>query len=121
MPAVRVAREGEKLNPKRVYILAGPCNFQGKYDHFAGMIPSMAEERILEGDVFAFCNAQRTQLSVLQWQGDGFALYFKRTEFERYPWPYTRTVKLIEISPGDLRLLLEIPRLIQRLNGIPSG
>lgn len=117
---VRVAREGEKLNPKRVFLLVGPSNFQGKYNHFASLIPSMAADRIMEGDVFAFCSAQRTQLSVLQWQGDGFALYFKRTEFERYPWPYTPEAKLIEITPGDLRLLLEIPRLIQRMNGIPT-
>jgi transposase len=115
---VRAAREGEKLNPKRVYLLTGQLPFQGKYDYFAGLLPQIAEEALWKGDAFVFCNRQRTQLSVLQWQEDGFALFFKRTEIGRFPWPVTREQKLVEISPVDLRLLLEIPRLIQRMQGI---
>ena len=67
IPTVRVARAGEKLNPKRVFLLTGPSKFQGKYDHFVSLIPPVAEKEIMQGDVFVFCNAQRTQLSVLQW------------------------------------------------------
>jgi hypothetical protein len=121
MFSVRAAREGERLNPKRVYLLAGTSKFQGKYDHFASLVPLVAEEALLNGDVFVFCNTQRTQLSVLQWQGDGFALFFKRTEFNRYPWPAAWERKLIEITPIDLRLLLEIPSLMRRLYGISGG
>jgi len=120
MFTVRAAREGEKLNPKRVFLLTGRSKFQGKYDHFVSLIPSGAEGALLNGDVFVFCNGQRTQLSVLQWQGDGFALFFKRTEFNQYPWPLTLERKLIEISVADLRLLLEIPGLTRRLYGIPA-
>lgn len=121
MMPVRVARADEKLRPRRVYLLSGRSNFQGKYDHFAGLIPLTERWGLLEGDVYVYCNAQRTQLSVLQWQGDGFALFFKRTEYTRYPWPCSSERKVIEIKPMDLRMLLEIPRLVQRLSGMPEG
>jgi len=115
---IRVADEDEELNPRRVFLMPGPSKFQGKYDHFVGLIPLSAEDRVFSGDVFVFCNIQRTQLSVLQWQDDGFALFFKRTEFERYPWPFAVEQELIEITPSDLHFLLEIPRFMRRLYGI---
>ena len=120
MLPVRIAHENEKLKPKRVFLLAGPYKFQGKFDHFSSLIPMAAQKQLMDGDVFVYCNKQRTQLSVLQWQEDGFVLFFKRTEFERYPWPLSPEPKLIEISPMDLRLLLEIPCLLQRISGIPG-
>ena len=117
---IRLAGQGEKLNPKRVFIVAGPSRFQGKYDQFASQVPVGAEEWMMNGDVFVFCNVRRTQLSILQWQEDGFALFFKRTEYDRYPWPDAENQELVEITPADLRLLLEIPLLLLRLQGTPT-
>lgn len=114
---LRAARADEKLRPKRVYLLAGNYHFVGKYDHFAGLIPLADQSGLMEGDVYVYCNKQRTQLGILQWQGSGFALFFKRIEYERYPWPFSVAPKLVEIEPNELRMLLEMPRLAKRLSG----
>lgn len=112
---VHGARKGEKLRPKRIYMLTGLYSFGGKMDHFASLIPLEYQSRLMEGDVFVYCNMQRTQLSILQWQGDGFALYFKRQEYERYTWPSMREQKLIEITTRELWMLMEGPRVLKRL------
>jgi hypothetical protein len=72
------------------------------------------------GDLFVFCNCSRHQISALQWQGDGFAIMFKRTEEERYPWPISAQVKVIEINHEDLERLLEFPQFVRRLSGLPA-
>ena len=38
------------------------------------------EHNVLGGDIFIFINKRRNQVKLLQWEGDGFALYYKRLE-----------------------------------------
>ena len=103
---------------QRVFIVCGPLFFSGKVDAFAARIPRALEYNLAIGDVFVFCNRTRRQLSVLQWQGQEFALMFKRTEEERYPWPNSNILRVIEITESDLRMLIEYPRFLKRLSGI---
>jgi len=118
MLPIRIPQEDEKFNPKRVFLLTGASKFRGKFDYFMSLIPYTDEWRLMNGDVFVYCNQQRTQISALQWQGDGFALFFKRTGYGRYPWPTVVERKLIEITPMDLQMLLETPRFMQRVHGL---
>jgi len=114
---IRAAQEHEKFNPKRVFLLTGASKFMGKFDYFMSLIPYAEQWRLITGDVFAFCNQQRTQISALQWQDDGFALFFKRTGYGRYPWPIVVERKLIEITPMDFHMLLETPKFMQKIHG----
>ena len=106
---------GEFPEPKRIWLLCGATWFSGKIDHFAGRIPAELGERLMEEDAFVFCNRQRDLLSLLQWQGDGFALFYKRLEYGKYPWPRAQKhTKIIEISPTDFLLLLAFPDFLTR-------
>ena len=102
---------------RRIFLMCGTTKFQGKIDHFANQIPRALDICLISGDVFVFCSRQLRQISVLQWQGDGFALMFRRTEHERYPWPKNESMKVIEITRMDLDMMLEYPRFMQRLSG----
>jgi len=118
MLPIRIAQAGENFNPKRVFLLTGASKFRGKFDYFMSLIPYTEQWRLMNGDVFVYCNQQCTQISALQWQDDGFALYFKRTSYGRYPWPIVVKRKIIEITPADLQMLLETPRFMQRMHGL---
>jgi len=110
----------ETPSPGRVFLVCAPVNFHGKYDKFAGQIPHELEPYIREGGLFVFCSRNRYQIAVLQWQGDGFAAMFKRTEQARYPWPAHGETYAIEVSRSDLNILLEYPGFMRRLSGYRS-
>jgi transposase len=59
----------------------------------------------LSGNLFLFCNRRRTHLKVLYWDSNGFALWLKRLERERFPWPEGEA-QAREISVEELRMLL---------------
>jgi transposase len=103
---------------KRVFLICGSSKFRGKFDSFSVRVPQALEMNIMIGDAFVFCNRTRTQVSVLQWQGDGFAQYFKRSDYGQFPWSAQRDAQAVEITPEDLKMLLEYPRLMLRLSGI---
>jgi hypothetical protein len=115
--------EKKRLNVselKRIFLICKPSVFQGKYDSFAGRIPKALENSIMQGDAFVFCDRAKLQISVLQWQGDGYALFFKRAEYGSYEWPVNKEAAAIEITSDDLKILLEYPRLMLRLSGVST-
>ena len=109
-----------EIGEHRVFLVCGPYDFRGKIDGFLAKVPEMLADHLTIGDIFVFCKQSRHQISALQWQGNGFAIMFKRTDGERYPWPISRQVKVIEISREDLQTLLEYPRFVRRLSGFAT-
>jgi hypothetical protein len=43
--------------------------------------------KIQLGDVFIFINKRQTHIKLLQWEGDGFSLYYKRLEAGTFEMP----------------------------------
>jgi transposase len=64
------------------------------------------------GSMFVFCNRRRCTIKVLYWDRNGFCLWQKRLEKERFRWPET-TEEVLRISPRELRWLLDGLELVQ--------
>ena len=61
------------------------------FDSLSGIVGSSMQLNPLSTDVYIFINRRRTQLKLLQWQGDGFVLYYKRLERGTYERPVAAT------------------------------
>jgi transposase len=59
----------------------------------------------LGGDLFVFCGRTRKILKVLYWERNGFCLWIKRLEADKYPWPRTET-DVRQIGSDEMRMLL---------------
>lgn len=115
-PAYRVTltEEHKIAKPERMWMVCGMTRFNGKIDHFAARIPETFKGQLICGEAFVFCNKKRNQLSILQWQGDGFALYFKRLEYGRYAWPVTTHLKIIEITVEEFRMMIAYTQFVTK-------
>ena len=56
--------------------------------------------------VFVFCNRNRDRIKILEWDIDGFWLYFKRLEKGRFRWPQVGDESTMKLEPEELSVLL---------------
>ena len=54
------------------------------FDGLAGIVRNHLKKDPISGDVFVFLNKIRTHIKILYWDGDGFALFYKRLERGKY-------------------------------------
>ena len=79
----------QPLGNKYIFYL-GYIDMRKGFDSLSGIITAMMQSDPLNTDVYIFINRRRTQLKLLQWEGDGFALYYKRLEQGTYELPATQ-------------------------------
>jgi transposase len=58
------------------------------------------------GHLFAFCNRRRTMVKLLLWDRNGFWLFQKRLEKQRFRWPKSEA-EILEMEGRELGWLLE--------------
>lgn len=78
------------------------------FDGLYGLVLAGMRRKIIMGDIFVFINRPATHIKLLQWEGDGFALYYKRLErgtFERPKGTYDNATMII--SSEQLSLILQ--------------
>ena len=76
------------------------------FDGLAGIVRNHLEKDPVSGDVFVFLNKKRTHIKLLFWDGDGFALFYKRLERGRYSLT-THCGIAKELKREELVMLLE--------------
>lgn len=57
--------------------------------------------------LYVFTNRRRTQIKVLYWHRNGFCLWLKRLESERFAWPATGQESTHRLSVQEFEWLLE--------------
>ena len=57
------------------------------FDGLSGLVTNELGMEIQTGDVFIFLNKRQTHLKALEWEGDGFSLYYKRLEEGTFELP----------------------------------
>lgn len=56
-------------------------------DSLSGIVTNELRKSPLTGDLFIFVNRRKNQLKMLHWQGDGYAIFYKRLEKGTYEFP----------------------------------
>ena len=65
--------------------------------------------------LFVFCNKARDRIKILEWDTDGFWLYFKRLEHGRFRWPGEGADKTMTLTNEELMCLIGSAKLEQKL------
>lgn len=77
------------------------------FDSLCGLVREEFKMNPLSGDVFIFLSKTRSRIKLLQWQYDGFAIYYKRLEKGTFEMPIIEPKHTALISSQQLILILE--------------
>ncbi len=78
------------------------------FDGLSGIVREEFENNPISGDVFIFINRRRSQIKLLHWQGDGFAIYYKRLEKGTYELPAVSPLSTtVKLKAHELTLIIE--------------
>lgn len=61
----------------------------------------------LSGEVFVFCNKRRNLLKAIYWDRNGFAMWSKRLDQDKFPWPRKATEENLELTEEQMTWLLD--------------
>ena len=89
------------------YFYHAPTDMRKGFDSLSGVIQQHMQLNILSGSVFIFMNKKRNQVKLLQWEGDGLGLYYKRLEKGTYERPFASTDGSYIISAQQLQFILQ--------------
>lgn len=92
----------------RVYLAVGATDLRKQIDGLAALVEDVLEQDPFSESLFVFCNRGRDKLKILFWQRNGFWLWYRRLERERFRWPQAAQADAaIEVSARELRWLLD--------------
>ena len=72
---------------RRVYLAVGATDLRKGFDGLYGLVRSRLEEDPMSGQLVVFCNAGRTRIKALYFDGSGLLLCAKRLARGRFDWP----------------------------------
>ena len=93
-------------NGLRVYLATGVTDMRKSIDTLAIVVADRLAQDPLSGHLLAFCNRRRDTIKILYWDRNGFCLWHKRLERDKFRWPGSET-EARQIDVRALRWLLD--------------
>ena len=94
------------LDKARVFVRPGKTDLRNAANGLSILAEGVMKQDPFSGSLFLFCNTDRKLLKILYWDRNGFCLWQKRLEKDRFPWPESQE-EAREINPAQLRMLLD--------------
>ena len=91
----------------RVYLALGATDMRKQIDGLAVLVEDVLTEDPLSSHLFVFCNRARDKIKILFWHNNGFWLWYRRLERQRFWWPQGAKEGAVELSVRELQWLIE--------------
>ncbi len=90
----------------KIFIKPGLTDMRKQINGLSIMVEEEFGKELFGGNLYLFCNRTRKRLKILYWDKNGFCLWLKRLEKDRFPWPKNEH-EVIEITKDQLFMLLD--------------
>jgi transposase len=104
-----------KWSDKPVFICCGHTDMRKSINGLMTLVQSNFSLDPFSDALFVFCNKSRNRLKILEWDGDGFWLYFKRLERGHFRWPAENENATMALKVEELTCLIDGARLEKKL------
>ena len=101
----------------KIYLAAGATDMRKSILGLSYIVEQVYEQDPSDRNLYLFCNGDRTRLKILQYDVNGYCLYYKRLDTGRFAWPRHEQDETIELSEQELMWLLHGVHLV----GIQEG
>ena len=91
----------------RVYLALGATDMRKQIDGLAVLVEDALQADPLSSHLFVFCNRARDKIKILFWHNNGFWLWYRRLERQRFWWPQGAQEDAVELSVRELGWLIE--------------
>lgn len=95
-----------------MYLAVGTTDMRKQINGLSILVQESMELDPFSGSIYVFCNRQRSIVKAIYWDRNGFCLWQKRLEKERFRWPDTED-EVVRISSRQLRWLLDGLEFVQ--------
>lgn len=94
------------LSQLRIFIRPGGTDMRKQIDGLASLVRDTMGCNPLDGNLYLFAGMGGRRLKVLYWDRNGFCLWQKRLEADRFPWP-REAGEARSITADQLTMLLD--------------
>ena len=95
------------LSGKRVFLACGKTDMRKSIDGLSAIVEgSFKLDPFADGALFVFCNRNRDRVKILEWDGDGYWVHFKRLEKGHFRWPAIGDEPTMALTGEELAFLL---------------
>lgn len=89
-----------------VYICLEPIDFRKGIRTLSILVESVLKEESMCGRLFVFRNRGRDKVKILWWERNGFCLWQKQLQEDRFHWPKPKS-RSIQVTGEQLNWLLD--------------
>jgi len=100
---------------KPIYLCCGVTDMRKSINGLMTLVQSSFSHDPFSEAVFVFCNRARNRIKILEWDEDGFWLYFKRLERGRFRWPDEGGDNKMTLKNEELMCLIGSAKLEKKL------
>lgn len=92
----------------KVYLAVAPTDMRKSHDGLAALVEHVLAANPLSGHLFVFRSRRADRVKLLYWDGDGYALWYKRLEKGTVRFPTAEAgATRITITAAELTMLLD--------------
>jgi transposase len=89
-----------------VYLHREPVDFRKQINGLSVLVQNDLSMNPFDPSLYVFSNRNRRQIKLLYWARNGFCLWQKRLEEDRFPWPREDEREVITVTEQELTWLL---------------
>ena len=85
----------------KVYLYSQPIDMRKQMDGLAAIVEQHIQIKPFSQSLFVFINKRKDKLKILCWEKNGFIIWYKRLEQERFRWfkdDKTQTISVKELN-----------------------
>lgn len=92
---------------EQVYLHRAPIDMRRQMDGLAALVQGVMQKDPFTNSLFVFINRRRNKLKILTWEKNGFVIWYKRLERDKFAWPVKMSDVVMTLSGEQLNWLLD--------------